>query len=171
MKKEFIFAGAGITLITAGVLFSACSSDKEPGDFYDVTKVTDGDTIHVLEKGKDETIRIIGINSPETVDPRREVECFGREASNEAKRLLAGHEVRLEDDPTQSDRDRYGRELRYVYLEDGTDFGLKMIQNGYAYEATYDGKYQHQKEYKDAQKEAERKKVGLWSDSTCAGQK
>ncbi len=129
-----------------------------------VTKVVDGDTIDVFLNGKTEKIRIIGINSPETVDPRRPVECYGKEASAYAKSLLNGKIVTLEPDETQANRDRYSRLLRYVYIEGKTDFGLNMIKEGYAYEYTYDIPYIKQKEYKNAQTEAENKKLGLWGN-------
>ncbi len=119
--------------------------------------------------GKNEKIRILGINTPETVDPRRKVECFGHEASDHAKSLLTGQSVRLESDPTQGDKDKYGRLLRYAFLPNGTDYGLEMIRSGYAYEYTYDIPYKYQKEYKSAQMTAEKAKSGLWSDKTCSG--
>lgn len=129
-----------------------------------VTKVVDGDTIDVYLNGKTERIRIIGINSPESVDPRRPVECFGKEASNFAKSLLDGKIVALEPDETQANKDKYSRLLRYLYIEGKTDFGLEMIKNGYAYEYTYDLPYTKQKEYKDAQTYAANKKLGLWGE-------
>ena len=60
------------------------------GIYYEVSKVTDGDTLHVVIEGKDETVRLIGINTPETVDPRRAVECFGKEASERMKEIAKG---------------------------------------------------------------------------------
>lgn len=136
-----------------------------------VTKVIDGDTIEVLIDGQKQKVRVIGINTPETVDPRRPVECFGKEASDNAKSLLLNQTVKLESDPTQADKDKYGRLLRYMFLPDGTDFGLTMIKEGYAYEYTYDIPYKYQKEYKAAQKEAESGQKGLWSNTSCGGKK
>ena len=117
---------------------------------YFVLKVVDGDTVSVDINGITETIRIIGINTPETVDPRKEVECFGKEASDKAKALLEGEYVSLAVDDTQENRDKYNRLLRYVYLADGSDYGKHMIENGYAYEYTYQIPYQHQSEYRNA---------------------
>jgi micrococcal nuclease len=134
-----------------------------------VLKVVDGDTIDVLINGNKQAVRILGINTPETVDPRKTVQCFGKQASDEAKSLLTGKTVDLTNDPTQDDRDKYGRLLRYVTLPDGSDFGLTMIQMGFAYEYTYDVPYVRQKEYKNAQKEAENIKTGLWADDACSG--
>jgi len=128
-----------------------------------VRKVVDGDTIEVDLNGQKETIRMIGINTPETVDPRKPVECFGKEASNKGKEVLTGHDVRLEADPTQTDRDKYNRLLRYVFRDDGLFYNQFMVEQGYAYEYTYDAPYQYQKVFKDAQTEAETNGRGLWS--------
>lgn len=133
-----------------------------------VTKVVDGDTVTVSIEGESETIRIIGINSPETVDPRKSVECFGQKASSMAKEQLAGKKIQLESDTTQGERDKYGRLLRYIWLDDGiSDFGALMIQNGYAYEYTYNTPYKYQAKYKQLQKDAEGAKKGLWADDAC----
>lgn len=127
-----------------------------------VTRIIDGDTVEVMVEGKIQKIRVIGINTPETVDPRKKVECFGKEASEYAKLLLDGQKVILQRDPSQSNADRYGRLLRYIILPDGTDFGLRMIESGYAYEYTYEGPYIHQTKYRNAQTKAEEGSRGLW---------
>jgi micrococcal nuclease len=132
-------------------------------------KVVDGDTIDVLMNGEKFRVRLIGINTPESVDPRRPVQCFGKEASSKAKEILNGKSVFLEADPTQTDRDKYDRLLRYVFLEDGTNFNKFMVSEGYAYEYTYDVPYKYQKEFKAAQKAAESLKKGLWAEDTCGG--
>lgn len=134
---------------------------------YPVTKVVDGDTIDVDINGEIVRLRLIGINTPETVDPRKPVECFGKEASAAAKEILTGKKVRLEADPSQTDRDKYDRLLRYVFLEDGTNFNELMVVRGYAYEYTYDLPYKYQKEFKAAQKYAEANKKGMWADGVC----
>lgn len=141
------------------------------GDLYDVLKVVDGDTIKVMYNGRETSVRFIGVNTPETVDPRKPVECFGREASDHLKNLLSGKKVKLRRDDTQTDRDKYGRILRYVYLDD-QDVNLAIISNGYGYEYTYNGAFPYAKQaaYKQAQKDAETNKRGLWADSACAGQ-
>ena len=134
-----------------------------------VVRVVDGDTIVVLVNNIEEKIRIIGINTPETVDPRKKVECFGKQASDKAKQLLTGQEIKLKSDPTQADRDKYKRLLRYISLPDGTDYGLKMIQEGYAYEYTYLKPYKYQKEFMELQTLARTSERGLWAKDTCAG--
>lgn len=134
-----------------------------------VVKVVDGDTIEVELGGVREKIRIIGIDTPETVDPRRGVQCFGKEASNFAKQTLAGKTVYLEADPTQADRDKYQRLLRFVFMNEGSvDFGKLMIQEGFGHEYTYDVPYKYQTQYKQAETEARTNKKGLWADNTCS---
>ena len=157
-------------LKTASALPAATASTGQlTGQLFAVSEVVDGDTIKVSISGKLESIRIIGIDTPETVDPRTTVQCFGREASAKAKELLTGQQVRLIADPTQGERDKYERLLRYVDRADGLDFGLWMIQNGYAHEYTYDTPYQRQAAYKAAYKDAQAKSLGLWAASTCNG--
>ncbi len=136
---------------------------------YHVMKVVDGDTIDVDIDGKKESVRLIGINTPETVDPRKPVQCFGVEASDKAKETLNGKNVTLKADATQSNRDKYGRLLRYVYLEDGTNFNEMMVRDGYAYEYTYDVPYEYQAEFMAAQQEAKNEERGLWAKNTCDG--
>lgn len=137
------------------------------GEFYKVTKVTDGDTLHVMIGSEDETIRLLGINTPETVDPRRPVECFGKEASNHMKELAEGKIVRLEYDTTQNYRDTYNRILAYVYLEDGQMINKKMIADGYAYEYTYLTPYKYQKEFRELQRLARTSLRGIWAEGVC----
>lgn len=134
---------------------------------YPVIKVVDGDTLTIDLNGKAETIRLIGMNTPETVDPRKPVECFGVEASNMAKELLTGRQVFIEMDPTQGERDKYGRLLAYAYRDDGFFFNKSMILSGYAYEYTYNIPYKYQSEFKEAQRNAEANQRGLWAPGVC----
>ena len=149
----------------------ATTTPNTVGIYYDVTKVTDGDTIHISMNGKDEVVRLIGINTPETVDPRRTVECFGKEASSRMKEVAEGKIVKLEYDESQSTRDTYGRLLAYVYLEDGQMINRKMVAEGYAYEYTYMMPYRYQKDFRDLQRLAQTSKRGLWAEDTCNGSK
>lgn len=143
------------------------SIETSDTELYPVIKVVDGDTLAVEIDGKSETIRLIGINTPETVDPRKPVECFGKQASDKAKELLSGKNVRLEKDESQGGYDKYQRLLAYVFLEDGTNFAKYMIQNGYGYEYTYDLPYKYQSEFKQAERQAKTQKRGLWADGVC----
>ena len=155
----------------------ATTTSAIPANMYPVIKVVDGDTIAVLMDGKSVTLRLIGLDTPETVDPRKPVQCFGKAASDKAKEMLTGKTVRLEFDASQGTLDKYGRTLAYVFLSDpstplgasGTFFNEYMISAGYAHEYTYNLPYKYQDEFKAAQKQAREEKKGLWADGTCAG--
>ena len=137
---------------------------------YRVIKVVDGDTIDVSIAGQTERIRIIGLDTPETVDPRQTVECFGLEASAKAKELLLNQQVRLEADSTQGERGTFGRLLRYVFLADGRNYALEMIKQGYGHEYTYNVPHKHQQAFQQAEKEARDAERGLWAPGACADQ-
>lgn len=129
-----------------------------------VTSVVDGDTFKVEIDGSVETVRIIGIDTPETVHPSKPVQCFGREASAALKEVLDGEEVTLEKNPAE-ERDKYGRLLRYVHI-DGVDIGASMIEEGFAYSYK---QYPHPRleEYNTLEKEAREESRGLWG--SCGG--
>jgi len=141
--------------------------DETKASYYQVTKVIDGDTIDVSIDGTISRVRLIGIDTPETVDPRKSVECFGKEASDQMKYLLGGKNVRLEYDATQDDKDKYGRLLRYVFRDDGMFVNQWMIENGFANEYTYNIPYQYQKEFKQAERLARENQRGLWQRDVC----
>lgn len=144
---------------------------KMTGLQYKVVKVVDGDTLVVNgDNGNgDIKVRLIGINTPETVDPRKPVECFGKEASDHMKSLASGEKVYLETDESQGEYDKYNRMLAYVYLTDGQMLNRKMLAEGYAYEYTYHVPYKYQQDFKGAQSFARGSKLGLWSPDTCNG--
>lgn len=122
-----------------------------------VRRVIDGDTIE-LENG--EHVRYIGIDAPETVDPRKPVQCFGIEASRRNRELVEGKEVVLEKDI--SDRDRYGRLLRYVRLRDKL-INLVLVQEGYARVFAYPPDVKYGGEFIQAEKTARERNLGLWN--------
>jgi len=139
-----------------------------------VVRDVDGDTIEARIDGEkdDVKIRFLGVNTPESVDPRKAVECFGKEASKHTKEILEGKRVRLDPDPQADEVDKYGRLLRNIVLEDGTDFNASLVRDGYAY-AYLDFPLNKQRKVQLAnlQKEAEAAKRGLWNPTTCNGQK
>lgn len=122
-----------------------------------VARVVDGDTI-VLDSG--EKVRYIGIDTPESVDPRRPVECFGKEASNQNRQLVEGKTVRLERDVSK--RDSFGRLLLYVWVNDQMVNEL-LVKNGYARVSTYPPDVKYVNRLKAAEQEARDQKRGLWS--------
>ena len=130
---------------------------------YPVISVVDGDTVKVLMNGTKETIRLIGIDTPE-IGSR--LECFGTEAKTRAQELLSNRKVSVELDPTQAERDRYGRLLAYLEV-DGRDFGEQMIRQGYAHEYTYNLPYKNQDTYQSAETSARNKERGLWAEGAC----
>lgn len=134
-----------------------------------VTKVVDGDTLTVRIGTTNVTVRLIGIDTPEVVDPRKPVQCFGREASTYMQSLVGGAPIYLEADATQGDRDKYNRLLRYVWLADGTHVNDRMIRDGYAFEYTYAIPYHYQTLFREAQRVAKTAQGGLWSPETCNG--
>ncbi|MFA6257360.1 MAG: thermonuclease family protein [Candidatus Paceibacterota bacterium] len=125
-----------------------------------VARVVDGDTIE-LEGG--EKVRYIGIDTPETVDPRKPAQCYGAEASAKNKELVLGKTVRLAKDVT--DKDKYGRLLRYVYVGD-VFVNLALVEGGYAFSYSYPPDIAHQSDFVAAEQSAQAKDAGLWGACT-----
>ena len=124
-----------------------------------VARVIDGDTIEI-EGG--ERVRYIGMDTPETVDPKKPVQCFGKEASEENRSLVEGKTVRLEKDT--SDRDQYGRLLRYVYVGD-TFVNLQLVSLGFARADAFPPDTKYQNRITTAKDAARSAGLGLWK--TC----
>lgn len=124
---------------------------------FKVSRVIDGDTIELVGGEK---VRYLGIDTPETVDPRKPVQCFGREASKKNKELVEGKTVRLEKDITE--RDFYSRLLRYVWVEKNF-INLELVKQGFANSSTFPPDVKYQKEFLLGEKEAKESGLGLWS--------
>lgn len=105
------------------------------GDLFTIKQVLDGDTIEVFMSGRVETVRFIGIDTPETHHPDVGVQCYGEEATKNLKSLI-GQKVQLVADPNSTNRDRYDRLLRYIYSETGVFLNLEQIRGGYAFATT-----------------------------------
>lgn len=128
---------------------------------YKIISIDDGDTVVVNMDGHKETIRFIGVDTPEVKDPRKPVQCFGKSASAFTKQLIGNHPVRLEADPENSNRDRYNRLLRYVYLPDGTLVNSEIIKQGYGF--AYVGfPFTKKVEFKNLEDQARQANLGLW---------
>ncbi|EHB45844.1 MULTISPECIES: thermonuclease family protein [Mycolicibacterium] len=136
-----------------------------------VSRVVDGDTLWVKTDDGDTKVRLIGIDTPELVDPRTPVQCFAQEASDFTKSALTGQLVYLEDDPSQDSTDRYGRRLAYVWTLDGRLINLDLIAEGYANEYTYSTPYRYQRQFRAAEAAAAEQDRGLWNPKTCAAQR
>lgn len=182
------------TGLTAATFLAACATHQvllsvaapatfatEPGGYEDATivRVVDGDTIEVrieatapgpgaglAKVGREYSVRLIGIDTPESVKPNSPVECFGREASAAATALLDGERVRLVKDVEETDR--YDRLLRYVYLGDELA-NARLVVNGYAAAYTYPPNVRHSELFVQLEREARDNDRGLWSPDTCQG--
>ena len=128
-----------------------------------VERVVDGDTIVVEGVGR---VRLIGVDTPETVSPGRPVEFFGREASAFTKRLLEGRRVRLEYDRDRTDR--YGRTLAYVHLADGTLANAEIIRQGYGHAYTR-FPFRYLDRFRRLEREARSAGRGLWDPAASSG--
>ena len=139
----------------------------EGAPLYKVLRIVDGDTIVVEIDGKSESLRMVGIDTPELNDSRTGVQCFAKEAAARATALVGGKKVRLEKDATQGERDKYKRLLAYVFREDGLFLNRALIAEGYGHEYTYDDTYKYQKEFKAAESDARTGEKGLWAPDVC----
>ena len=130
-----------------------------------VIRVVDGDTFVIEYKESEEKVRLIGIDTPESVHPDKQKNTdFGKYVSNYSKEKLTGKEVQIEFDVSQ--RDKYGRLLCYVYL-DGQMYNKLLLQEGLAKVATYPPNVKYAEEFAKIQKEARKNKKGLWQDGFC----
>lgn len=151
----------------------------EPSGYEEavVTRTIDGDTIEVEITGRVEgpgvgeaavgrtyVVRLLGIDTPESVSPREPVECFGREASAATAALLTGEAVKLVKDVEE--RDGFDRLLRYVYL--GAELAnARLVANGYANAYTYPPNIRHSELLVGLQHQARHAKRGLWGIDAC----
>lgn len=132
-----------------------------------VIKVTDGDTIKVDNNGTTETIRILGLDTPEKFATRTGYkECFGDEASKRAEELLSGATVKVE----YYNKDKYARDLADVYVN-GKLFALTIVEEGYGYVYKSGLKTSNYKRLLMAERKAKAKKIGLWGKDTCNGKR
>ena len=154
---------------------------QEPAGYEEATveRVVDGDTLVVVISGRSDgpgagmaqvgqeyRLRLIGIDTPESVKPDSPVECFGKEASAAAVALLEGEEVKLVRDVEEADQ--YDRLLRYVYL-DSEMANARLVVNGYATAYTYPPSVRHSDLFVQMEREARDNDRGLWSPETCNG--
>lgn len=162
-RRAVALACALLTTIAAvlAVLADQSATAGRPGDIT-VVRVVDGDTIVARLPGGEESIRLIGIDTPETVDPRKPIQCFGREASERTKALLPpGTTIRLERDAEA--RDHFGRLLAYVHrADDGTFVNLALAEEGYAQPLTIPPNVAYAARFSAAAADARQQGRGLW---------
>lgn len=140
------------------------AQSNDPG-LYTVKRFVDGDTIVVDMNGRQETVRMIGVDTPETHKPNSPVQCYGPAASAYTKNLIGEQKVRLEADPTNQNRDRYDRLLRYVYSPDGQLVAQNLIANGYGFAYTQ-FPFTKKDDFVKAEEQAKAAAKGLWSNCT-----
>jgi len=138
------------------------AQQNDPG-LYTINHYVDGDTIAVNMNGSVETIRFIGVDTPETHKPNTPVQCYGPEAAAHTKAaIIKFGKVRLQADPLDTNRDRYGRLLRYVYLPDGTLLNEELVKDGYGF-AYLDFPFSKKNQFAAAGQAAQSAKAGLWA--------
>lgn len=170
MKKRGLIVAFGVLLIVIGIaahrfgwikpLNPATFMHFEPGS-YAVKKFVDGDTIIVDMNGTEETVRFIGVDTPETHKPNTPVQCYGPDAAAYTKQRIGNTKVRLVSDSLTTDRDRYNRLLRYVVLEDGTYLNQELINKGYAF--AYAFPFANLRKYANTMEDARNAHRGLWA--------
>lgn len=135
---------------------------NQPG-LYTIDHFIDGDTIAVEMNGQPETIRMIGIDTPETHRPNTPVQCYGPAAAAYTKNRIGNQRIRLVSDSLGTNRDRYNRLLRYVYLTDGTNLNQELVAKGYAF-AYLSFPFTKSDEFAAAQANAKDGGTGLWGN-------
>ena len=162
ISKDDILAALGQNILENTVADTNTVATTISSDTYEVLRVVDGDTIQINYNGTKEKVRMIGIDTPESVHPDENKNSDnGKIASDYTKELLTGKFVALEFDIQE--RDKYGRFLAYVYL-DGEMINKKLLHDGYAQIATYPPNVKYVNEFTEIQKEAKEAKRGLWAE-------
>lgn len=158
-------AAVACAVVLGGCTTSSTPAAAEPGDVATVTRVIDGDTVIVEpERGGTIRVRLIGVDTPETVKPNTAPQCFGREASDRTHQLADHAAVRLEFDPAVDRVDRYGRTLAYVWLPDNRMLNTELVAGGFAREYDYNQqRYRYRDDFRAAESAAEHAHRGLWS--------
>ena len=137
-------------------------SVPEAGELRKVIRVIDGDTIVV---SPNEKVRLIGVDTPETVHPKKSVACFGKEAKLFTRNAVEGKTVRLVMDKVNFNRqhkDKFRRTLAYAYLDDGTMLNRELIRQGYAHAYTR-FQFRYLVEFRELERQARTQTIGLWS--------
>ena len=167
-------AAAVVATLAASAGLTACSPAPSPatpelrradvGAPVRVVSVADGDTLTVDQNGRRVTVRLLGVDTPETKRPDTPVQCWGPQASEYTHGRADNQTVRLETDPTQDRVDRYGRTLAYVWLPSGSMLNYELLEYGHAREYTYHHRdYRYATQFRAAASEAREAHRGLWA--------
>lgn len=165
MKKVLI--AVIFLLVPLCPLLSPVALQQVNAEFRTVARVVDGDTL-VLDNG--EKVRLVGVDTPETKDPRKPVQYFGQEATNFTKQMVEGKKVWVEFDQANAHvghKDKYGRTLAYVFREDGKFLNAEIVSNGFGHAYTqYPFKYAN--EFKALERQAREQNKGLWNGNAVS---
>jgi micrococcal nuclease len=172
VNRSFFVAAVAVVTVAAGCDTTGSSADTTISQGAieanaTIDYVVDGDTVDVVIDGREERIRLIGIDTPETKRPNTDIECYGPEASTFTESLLpVGTPVRVERDTVN--RDDYGRLLGYVYrADDGIFVNYELVRQGFAQPLSIEPNTIYRELFVDAASAAEADDVGLWS--ACGG--
>lgn len=168
-RKNFWLALSLVALMVVIVSVAVIGSQQlvarlrrnQPG-LYSIAHFVDGDTIAVNMNGQVEKVRFVGVDTPETHKPNTPVQCYGPAAAAYTKSVIGQQRVRLVSDPLSTDRDRYNRLLRYVYLPDGTDVNEELIKHGYGFYYPY-FPFSKSRQFEADEKQAMASHRGLWA--------
>jgi micrococcal nuclease len=163
MRRAAAFVAVLAAASFAGWHLGAARHPGDPAPTAEVTSVVDGDTLDVRWDGRTERVRLLGVDTPETVDPHRPVGCYGPEAAAFTHRRLEGRTVHLRFDRER--RDRYGRLLAYVEL-DGHRFNDELLTGGYARLLIIPPNGRHARAMLDEELAARSAGRGLWGACT-----
>lgn len=157
MRRIIVFLLAALLLVS-----NSAYAAKDKKDLIDaeIVRVVDGDTMKVTIGKKEETIRLLIVDTPETKDPNKPIQPFGKEATAYAVKNLDGKSVKLELDV--SERDRYGRLLVYLWIGDKL-FNEMLLKNGLARVAVYQPNVKYVDQFRAAQKAAQKARINIWS--------
>ena len=162
IAKKWLFKYIGG--LAAGLivyLFYVFSGGDPYGKWVLVTQVVDGDTIRVGRGWRNATVRLLGVDTPETVHPDKPVEFLGPEASEFTKKSLEREKVHLEFEPLNP-MDKYGRLLAYIYMSDGTLFNAELVKRGYA-RVIAPSHFRYYDEFHNYEREAMASGIGIWA--------
>lgn len=170
-KRVVIILGCGAIILVVGAYTLRHNSRamtqlsaNAPGS-YSINHFVDGDTIAINMDGAVEKVRFIGVDTPETHKPNTPVQCYGPAAASYTASIIGHQRVRLVADSLSTDRDRYGRLLRYVYLPDGTNLNEQLIKTGHAFYYPY-FPFSSSDKFSADQSAAKASGLGLWTSCT-----
>jgi micrococcal nuclease len=173
-RRRFYFLNRLAAILAAAALAAAgpvaAGTTAPPSERVLVTDVVDGDTIKVLRGRRQETVRLIGVDTPETGRPGTQVQFYGPEASLFTRRALLERRVTLEfesPDRPGGSRDKYQRALAYVFTDDGRNFNLVLIEQGFGRAYTR-YPFQYEQAFRKAEQTARAARRGIWNEAMRA---